>query len=223
MSQPPATSSTSFSGWLTSKPATDKEPESATVLSDWKSYSSKSQAPVVDVEAGASLLTSTLASSFKAVATTASSALDSASVSQQQYAYFFASAGVGVLLLLLSFFVFLPMIIIRPSKFAITFSLGSILIIISLGFLRGWRNMLGTMASKERLGPTVLYIGSLCGTLYASMMLHSYLLSIGMCGVQVAMLAYYVASLVPGGAEGAKALGMGGISLVKRAVFGGSS
>lgn len=71
-----------------------------------------------------------------------------------QYVYFAAFAGVGVFLLLLSFFVFLPIIILRPSKFAITFSLGSALILLSLGFLRGWKAMFGHLSSKERLPPT---------------------------------------------------------------------
>ena len=71
-----------------------------------------------------------------------------------QYVYFAAFAGVGVFLLLLSFFVFLPIIILRPSKFAITFSLGSALILLSLGFLKGWKAMFGHLSSKERLPPT---------------------------------------------------------------------
>ena len=68
-----------------------------------------------------------------------------------QWVYFAALAGTGVLFLLLAFFIFLPMIILAPSKFAITFSLGSALIIASLGALKGWREMFGHMASKERL------------------------------------------------------------------------
>ena len=107
-----------------------------------------------------------------------------------------------MLLVLLSFFVFLPMIILRPSKFAITFSLGSMLILMSLGFLRGWKSMVQGMVERERIGPSALYVGSLVGTLWASLVAKSYLLSIGMVGVQVAMLTYYVVSLVPGGRGG---------------------
>ena len=211
---PPPASSSSFSGWLAGKPAADKEPAATTVLSEWKKYqggagaSSKSSA-TVDIEAGTSLLASTLTSTFKSISSTTSAAIDSAAVTQQQYTYFFAFAGVGVFLVLLSFFVFLPMIILRPSKFAITFSLGSMLILASLGFLRGWKAMVTGMVEKERIGPSGLYVGSLVGTLWASLVAKSYLLSIGMVGVQVAMLVYYVVSRVPGGSAGARALGGG--------------
>lgn len=225
MTDPPPASSTSFSGWLTSKPATDKEPEpKTTVLSDWKSYQggqgAKSSTGLPDIEAGTSLLASTLTSTFKSISSTTSAAFDSAALTQQQYTYFFAFAGVGTLLVLLSFFVFLPMIILRPSKFAITFSLGSILILTSLGFLRGWKNMVQGMVEKERIGPSAMYVGSLVGTLWASLVAKSYLLSIGMVGVQVVMLVYYVVSMVPGGAAGVRTLAGGAFGMAKKAVIG---
>lgn len=174
----------------------------------------------IDIEAGTTLLASTISSTFKSISSSTSAVLDSAAVTQQQYAYFFAFAGVGVFLVLLSFFVFLPMIILRPSKFAITFSLGSLMILMSLGFLRGWKNMVQGMADKERIGPSALYVGSLVGTLWASLVAKSYLLSIGMIGLQVAMLVYYVFSMVPGGAAGVRALAGGAFGMAKKAVLG---
>ena len=227
MTDPPPTSSTSFSGWLTSKPAADREPKTgdgaASALAGWaKSYQDGQQGSKssLDIEAGTSLIASTLTSTFKSISSTTSAALDSAAVTQQQYAYFFGFLGVGVLLVLLSFFVFLPMIILRPSKFAITFSLGSMLILMSLGFLRGWKSMVQGMVERERIGPSALYVGSLVGTLWASLVAKSYLLSIGMVGVQVAMLTYYVVSLVPGGAAGLRVLAGGAFGMAKKAVVG---
>jgi len=141
-----------------------------------------------------------------------------------QWVYFGAFAGAGVLLLLLSFFVFLPMIILSPSKFAITFSLGSGLILVSLGFLRGWKELFGQ--TKDRLPFAAAYVGSLVGTLYASLVLHSYIYSLGLCIVQVVTLIYYVASFFPGGAQGAQyvfsSVGRGGLSMggaVMRSIF----
>lgn len=107
------------------------------------------------------------------------------------------------------------MIIIRPSKFAITFSLGSVLILVSLGFLRGWKAMFSSLSSKERMVPTAAYLGSLFGTLYASLMMHSYIYSLALCVVQIITLAYYVASLFPGGAEGMQFLGRSSFSMAK--------
>eukprot|EP00889_Picochlorum_renovo_P001562 jgi/Picre1/28592/NNA_003994.t1 len=126
----------SFSGWFSGKTAPDKEPpaETASVLSDWKSYQSKDA--IKSSVSGKLLLSAEEGTaSMKKLATDAVSSVSAASTSvvegvqtvpgTTQYVYFAAFAGVGVFLLLLAFFIFLPMIILRPSKFAITFSLGS--------------------------------------------------------------------------------------------------
>jgi len=109
------------------------------------------------------------------------------------------------------------MIILVPSKFAITFSLGSALILASLGALKGWQQMFGHMASKERLPFTAGYIGSLVATLYSSIVLHSYIFSLVSCVAQLATLVIYVASFFPGGASGAQyvfgTVGRGTLSL----------
>ena len=68
-----------------------------------------------------------------------------------QLAYFAAIAGAGAFLLLVAFFLFLPVMILRPHKFALTFSLGSGLILASIGALRGWKAQAQHMLSKERL------------------------------------------------------------------------
>lgn len=64
--------------------------------------------------------------------------------------------------------------------------------------------MASHMISKERLPFTAAYGGSLIATLYASMMMHSYLFSLLSCIVQVITLVYYVASFFPGGTSGAQ-------------------
>ena len=116
------------------------------------------------------------------------------------------------------------MIILSPSKFAITFSLGSALVLASLGALKGWQQMFGHMASRERLPFTAAYLGSLIGTLYASMIMKSYIFSLLSCVAQVAAGVWYIASFFPGGAAGAQYLfgtmGKGAFSLGAAAVRG---
>lgn len=63
--------------------------------------------------------------------------------------------------------------------------MGSGLIVASLGALKGWKPMLGHLVSKERLPSTAAYLGSLVGTMYAALILHSYLFSLLFCGAQV--------------------------------------
>lgn len=71
--------------------------------------------------------------------------------STTQWTYFAVLFGVGVIFQLLAFSLFLPVIILAPSKFALTFSVGSALILASLFALKGWQQMYAGMTSKERL------------------------------------------------------------------------
>jgi len=58
------------------------------------------------------------------------------------------------------------------------------------------------MISTERLPFTLGFLGSMCATLYASMVLHSYIFSVFFSGIQVLALLYYVISYFPGGSAG---------------------
>ena len=64
--------------------------------------------------------------------------------------------------------------------------------------------MFGHLASKERLPFTAAYVGSLLLTLWASLGLRSYLLSLLSCTAQIVTMVYFVASYFPGGASGAQ-------------------
>ncbi|XP_050944288.1 protein transport protein SFT2-like isoform X1 [Cucumis melo] len=75
--------------------------------------------------------------------------------------------------------------VLMPQKFAICFTLGCCFIIGSFFALKGPKNQLAHMFSKERLPFTVIFIGSMLGTLYVSMGLHSYILSVFFSVLQV--------------------------------------
>lgn len=107
--------------------------------------------------------------------------------STSQWMNFGMLLGGGVLMLLLAFFVFLPVLILSPSKFALTFSLGSVLIISSMGALRGWRALASHLTARERAPVTAAYAASLLGTLYAALAMHSYIFSLLFCIAQVRM------------------------------------
>ncbi|GAB4814109.1 hypothetical protein N2152v2_001155 [Parachlorella kessleri] len=197
-------------GWL----SRGNEPP-ASVLAEWNKYSGGSGASQTDrllssAEEGATAVTSFLGSSFKVVSTGVTGAASSVGAGVQslavpsgtQMTYFAFMLGSGVVFLLLAFFLFLPVAILSPSKFALTFSLGSALVLASLGALRGWKQQLRHMTSKERLPFTGVYLGSLIGTLYAALFMHSYLLSLLCCIIQVPALIYYCLSYFPGGAAG---------------------
>lgn len=86
--------------------------------------------------------------------------------------------------------------------------------------------MFGHMASRERLPFTAAYLGSLFGTLYASLFMKSYIFSLLSCVAQLVAGVWYIASFFPGGAAGAQYLfgtvGKGALSVggaVLRGVF----
>lgn len=223
----------SLQTWLGSAP--DKEPpaKSSSVLSDWKTYSGgaapaapASGSQLASAEEGTSTQTTVQSLMSSAVglvsgaANTAAAAASGATSnipSTTQWTYFAFFLGTGALFLAMAFFLFLPVIILAPAKFAMTFSIGSALLIASLGALKGWKAMFGHLLDKERLPFAGAYFGSLLATLYVSLMMHSYLFSLLFCGAQLVTLVYYVASYFPGGASGAQSVigfaGRGAVSL----------
>ncbi|KAL1195259.1 hypothetical protein V5N11_029170 [Cardamine amara subsp. amara] len=97
--------------------------------------------------------------------------------------------------------------VLMPQKFAICFTLGCGFIIGSFFALRGPQNQLTHMSSRERLPLTLGFIATMVGTIYVSMVLHSYILSVLFSALQVIALAYYCISYFPGGSSGMKFLG----------------
>jgi Got1/Sft2-like family len=68
-----------------------------------------------------------------------------------QFAYFAAFMAAGIFFLAMAFLLFLPVIILAPAKFASSFTMGSVLIMAAFTALKGWRQQLTHMFSKERL------------------------------------------------------------------------
>ncbi|GLT79562.1 hypothetical protein SLA2020_510450 [Shorea laevis] len=120
--------------------------------------------------------------------------------------YFGLFLATGVFFVFIAFTMFLPVMVLMPQKFAICFTLGCALIIASFFALRGPKNQLAHMSSKERLPFTLGFTGSMVGTIYVSMVLHSYIFSVLFSVLQVLALAYYAISYFPGGSAGLKFL-----------------
>lgn len=85
----------------------------------------------------------------------------------------------------LAFFLFLPMLVIAPGKFALSFTCGSICTMAAMLMLSGWKAGLSHMVSPERLPFTTVYVGSMLATLYAAVSMKSYLLSLTFSFIQV--------------------------------------
>jgi hypothetical protein len=99
-------------------------------------------------------------------------------------------------------FVFLPMVLLFPGKFASAFSSGSVLTLAAMALFRGPRTFLLGLLERDRLAFSAAYIASLALTLYAALAGQSYFLVVFAVAVQVAALLWYASTFVPGGTTG---------------------
>jgi hypothetical protein len=106
-----------------------------------------------------------------------------------------------------SFFVFLPLLLITPSKFATAFTFASLLWLAAFAVLRGPRATLAPLAARDNAPFTAAYVGSLALSLYATLVVQSYFLALAAVVVQVSAGVWYSSSYVPGGPAAAAALG----------------
>ncbi|KAK9454553.1 Got1/Sft2-like family-domain-containing protein [Dipodascopsis uninucleata] len=99
-------------------------------------------------------------------------------------------------------FALFPVLVLRPTKFAILWSLASLLFVISFGCLQGPVNYIVHLTSVNRLPFTVIYFGSIVLTLVFSLGLRSPILTIISCAVQIVAAIWYAVSYFPWGTNG---------------------
>jgi hypothetical protein len=97
------------------------------------------------------------------------------------------------------------MIAVRPQKFALSFTCGSLTFMGSFGIMKGPYEHLMSMVQPDRLCFTAIYLGSMFMTLYCTFSVggaSGYLLVIIASGAQLVALLWYLISFLPGGAAG---------------------
>lgn len=105
----------------------------------------------------------------------------------------------------LAFFVGMPLIAIRPQKFALSFTLGSLIFMSSFAILKGPMAHFMGMLAMERLPFTAIYITSMLATLYFTFSFggaSGYVLVLTSSGCQLLALLWYLISFLPGGSAG---------------------
>ncbi|KAH8598988.1 Got1/Sft2-like family-domain-containing protein [Bisporella sp. PMI_857] len=114
----------------------------------------------------------------------------------------FSGCNLGALACFVLVFTLWPLMMARPTKFAIMWSLGSTL------FLASWAVMMGPVTYAQHLisGPrlpfTATYFGSIALTLYFSIGRGSTILTLIACFIQLAALVWYLVSYFPMGSSG---------------------
>ncbi|KAF2171384.1 hypothetical protein M409DRAFT_63687 [Zasmidium cellare ATCC 36951] len=114
----------------------------------------------------------------------------------------FGGLNIAAIALFVVCFTLLPILSLRPRKFAILWSMASAL------FLGSWAVMMGPLVyvrhliSQERLPFTATYFGSIALTLYFAVGLRSSILTLMSSIVQLVALVWYLVSYFPMGSQG---------------------
>ncbi|KAL0311118.1 UNVERIFIED_CONTAM: protein transport protein SFT2 [Sesamum angustifolium] len=175
--------------WFTGGPSSDLDKTSSSLLADWNAYAASSNAAdedssSFDLEAAVRTANDKVTSTFGVVSKGVRelpgsfNSATSSVPSGKSLMYFGIFLASGIFFIFIAFTIFLP----------------------------GPRSQLSHMLSKERLPFTLGFFGSMAGTIYVSMVLHSYILSVVFSVLQVLALSYYAISYFPGGSAGLKFL-----------------
>ena len=120
---------------------------------------------------------------------------------QQRLQVFVVALLVSALFFALAFIVGLPLITVRPQKFALSFTMGSITFMSSFAILKGPYEHFKTLMSGDRLHFTAVYIGSMILTIYLTFTaggMEGYVLVLGASGMQLVALVWYLVTFLPG-------------------------
>lgn len=123
----------------------------------------------------------------------------------------------------LGFFVGLPLISIRPQKFALSFTFGSLTFMGSFAILRGPQAHIQGMLTPDRIPFTAVYVGSMLMTLYFTFTTHGakgYVTVLISSGFQILALLWYLVTFLPGGAQGMKVLTSAIITMLRPLIVG---
>lgn len=124
---------------------------------------------------------------------------------QQRFQLFCGLLFLSILFFALAFFIGVPMLAVKPHKFAISFTCGSITFMCSFGILRGPIEHMTSMIQPDRLLFTIFYFGSMFFTLYCTFFIHGvtgYLCVVSSSAIQLVALLWYLISFLPGGTAG---------------------
>ncbi|KAJ0424619.1 Got1/Sft2-like family-domain-containing protein [Aspergillus carlsbadensis] len=126
---------------------------------------------------------------------------------------FFACNLGAAVCFVICFFLF-PVLSLKPRKFAILWSVGSLLFLLSWAVLMGPVIYAKHLVSGPRLPFTAAYFGSIALTLYFAIGLHSTFLTLISSIFQLAALLWYVVSYFPMGSSGLQFMGRFGAQRV---------
>ncbi|KAL7545538.1 hypothetical protein ACHAWF_008887 [Thalassiosira exigua] len=128
---------------------------------------------------------------------------------QQRFQVFCALLLLSAVFFALGFFVGIPLLTVRPQKFALSFTCGSLTFMGSFAILKGPGEHLRGMMARDRAPFTIVYLGSMMATMYLTFTVggaQGYLLVLAASALQLLALMWYLVTFLPGGATGMRML-----------------
>jgi len=97
---------------------------------------------------------------------------------------------------------YIPFLLLKARKFALLYTMGSLFLLFSFSFLWGPMHHMRHLFSRERMGFTLSYLGSLSLTLYFALFQQSTPFTVFFAVIQVIALLWFLVSYIPGGHTG---------------------
>ncbi|KAJ5370309.1 uncharacterized protein N7496_006401 [Penicillium cataractarum] len=132
----------------------------------------------------------------------------------------FGACNLGAAVCFMICFFLFPVLTLKPRKFAVLWSVGSVLFLLSWAVLMGPWSYARHLVSGPRLPFTAAYFGSIALTLYFAIGLQSLFLTLISSIFQLAALVWYLVSYFPMGSTGLQFMGRFGVSRVSAWVSG---
>lgn len=111
-------------------------------------------------------------------------------------------------------FLLFPVLTLKPRKFAMLWTLGSMLFVLSFGCLQGPVSYCKHLISKDRLPFTAIFFGSVITTVYCASILKSTILTLISGILEIFAVLYYTVSYFPFGTQGLSMLTSAGVHQV---------
>eukprot|EP00300_Choanocystis_sp_HF-7_P010248 c1685_g1_i2.p1 GENE.c1685_g1_i2~~c1685_g1_i2.p1 ORF type:complete len:187 (+),score=27.78 c1685_g1_i2:55-615(+) len=91
----------------------------------------------------------------------------------------------------------LPLLVLRPAKFAFFYSMANVLLLVGITLLLGIRRCTQVMCQPANCVASTGYIVSLLLTLYSAIVLKMYLITLVALGAQLLSIFWFVAGKIP--------------------------
>lgn len=111
-----------------------------------------------------------------------------------------------------------PVLAIKPRKFGMLWSMGSLLFVLAFGIFMGPVAYLKHLTSRERLPFTIFFFGSCILTLYFAAVAKSTLLTIPCAVLELIAVLYYAISYFPFGGTGLRMISSFGVNTARGAL-----